>query len=33
MQAVEPKIWQRLQELKIDPFFYCFRWLTLLFAQ
>ena len=26
-------IWNRLELLKIDPFFYCFRWVTLLFAQ
>lgn len=26
-------IWNRLEKLKIDPFFYCFRWVTLLFAQ
>ena len=23
----------RMDELKIDPFFYCFRWITLLYAQ
>ena len=22
-----------MEELKIDPFFYCFRWVTLLYAQ
>ena len=22
-----------MEKLKIDPFFYCFRWMTLLFAQ
>ncbi len=26
-------IWSRLEKLKIDPFFYCFRWVTLLYAQ
>ena len=26
-------IWSRLDKLKIDPFFYSFRWVTLLFAQ
>jgi hypothetical protein len=26
-------LWSRLEKLKIDPFFYCFRWVTLLYAQ
>ena len=30
---IEPLIWSRLEALRIDPFFYCFRWVTLLFAQ
>lgn len=33
MQVIEPMIWSRLEKLKIDPFFYCFRWVTLLYAQ
>ncbi len=32
-KIIEPQIWSRLELLKIDPFFYCFRWMTLLFAQ
>lgn len=31
--VIEPRIWARLEMLKIDPFYYCFRWMTLLFAQ
>jgi hypothetical protein len=31
--ALQPKTWQKLDQLKIDPFFYCFRWITLLFSQ
>jgi hypothetical protein len=31
--VIEPRIWIRLEKLKIDPFYYCFRWMTLLFAQ
>lgn len=31
--VIEPRIWARLEKLKIDPFYYCFRWMTLLFAQ
>ena len=31
--VIEPLIWARLNSLKIDPFFYCFRWITLLYAQ
>lgn len=31
--VIEPIIWSRLEALKIDPFFYCFRWVTLLYAQ
>lgn len=32
-QALEPKTWQRLEILKIEPFYYSFRWITLLFSQ
>ena len=31
--VIEPRIWSRLEKLKIDPFYYCFRWMTLLFSQ
>lgn len=31
--VVERGVWGRLQQMKIEPFFYCFRWLSLLFAQ
>ena len=31
--ALEPAIWKKLDELKIEPFVYCFRWITLLFSQ
>jgi hypothetical protein len=31
--VIEEKIWIRFEKLKIDPFYYCFRWITLLFAQ
>lgn len=31
--VIAPDIWKRLDELKIDPFYYCFRWMTLLYAQ
>jgi hypothetical protein len=31
--VLEPKVWVRLTALKIDPFFYCYRWVTLLFTQ
>lgn len=31
--VVAPTIWKRLNDLKIDPFYYCFRWMTLLYAQ
>lgn len=30
---MDRQIHARLDELKIEPFFYCFRWLSLLFAQ
>ena len=30
---IEPIIWSSLDKLKIDPFYYCFRWITLLYAQ
>lgn len=33
MQASEPHLWQQLNVLKVDQVYYCFRWLTLLFAQ
>ena len=33
MKVIDPFIWKRMEELKIDPFFYCFRWVTLLYAQ
>lgn len=32
-KVIDPAIWKRMEELKIDPFFYCFRWVTLLYAQ
>ena len=31
--VIEPQVWERLEALKIDPFYYCFRWMTLLYAQ
>jgi hypothetical protein len=31
--VLEPCIWEKLEKLQIDPFYYCFRWITLLFAQ
>ena len=31
--VIEPKVWARLEHLKIDPFYYSFRWMTLLYAQ
>jgi hypothetical protein len=31
--VIEPQVWKRMDMLKIDPFFYCFRWVTLLYAQ
>jgi hypothetical protein len=31
--VIEPRIWTKLIKLKIDPFYYCFRWMTLFFAQ
>lgn len=33
MQALEPKTWQKLEIMKIEPFYYSFRWITLLFSQ
>jgi TBC1 domain family member 13 len=30
---LHPKTWQKLDQLEIDPFFYSFRWITLLFSQ
>lgn len=30
---IDSQVWMRLDALKIDPFFYCFRWVTLLYAQ
>jgi TBC1 domain family member 13 len=31
--VIDPQVWKRMDSLKIDPFFYCFRWVTLLYAQ
>jgi hypothetical protein len=31
--VIDPQVWNRMEMLKIDPFFYCFRWVTLLYAQ
>jgi hypothetical protein len=31
--VISEKIWVRFEKLKIDPFYYCFRWITLLFSQ
>lgn len=33
MQVIDPLVWHRMDTLKIDPFYYCFRWVTLLYAQ
>ena len=30
---MRPATWQRLEALRIDPFYYSFRWVTLLFSQ
>jgi hypothetical protein len=31
--VIEKKVWVRLDLLKIDTIYYCFRWVTLLFTQ
>jgi hypothetical protein len=31
--VIAPGVWYRLDLLKIDSFYYCFRWITLFFAQ
>lgn len=31
--VIQPKIWKYFKKLNIDPFYYSFRWLALLFAQ
>jgi hypothetical protein len=31
--VLEPSVWEKLEKLQIDPFYYCFKWITLLFAQ
>jgi hypothetical protein len=28
-----PKVWSKLDRLQIDPFYYCYRWITLHFTQ
>ena len=33
LMVISPEIWKRLDDLKIDPFYYSFRWMTLLYAQ